>query len=422
MVKSLLLAGADVDVTDAVGRSPLSMASGLGGDLAITMMSNLLAAGACRNDGSLHNAARELNLQAMQILVEYRHDPDFPSPQHGGRSALGELCLHAADHRQLHGANEKLLERCMDFLMQKSDISVQSEGRSVLLLALASADPYTTTKVVLHADMWKHINAPFNQYADDQFTYSPTQYVERVLPPSDARPQLLALLRANRCRDVFYANAGPQPDDAAGLPPNVLEEEQGRKARLSRLATEDEDHARALARTRELASAQAQIWARQAELEEAHKQREHQADLAATQDRARAEEQAFAQALARRRAQQSHEMQHQQALTEAALRRAQQVGDAEMARDTARQARALQWERDLGNERTGNAAQLSSIRMREREETERVDNLADARVRERIREQRRLVESQSQLAANVGGAAAGAMGRGRQIGFVTEMD
>ena len=86
LVKSLLLAGAEVDVQDATGRSPLSMASNIGGELGVVMMGNLLAAGASRNDGSLHNAARELNLQAMQVLVEHGHDPDFPSPLHDGRT------------------------------------------------------------------------------------------------------------------------------------------------------------------------------------------------------------------------------------------------------------------------------------------------------------------------------------------------
>ncbi|KAG4220784.1 hypothetical protein PC116_g30737, partial [Phytophthora cactorum] len=198
IVKSLLLADAEVDVTDATGRSPLSMASSIGGDLAITIMSNLLAAGASRNDGSLHNAARELNLQAMQVLVEYRHDPDFPSPLHGGRSALGELCLHAADFGELTPRREKAMEKAINFLLQsESDITLQSDGKSVLLLALESSDPVTTTKILLRADMWRYINKPFNYFNDGKFTYSPTMYVQRVLPDSDHKPQLLALLKAN---------------------------------------------------------------------------------------------------------------------------------------------------------------------------------------------------------------------------------
>ena len=66
VAKLFLLAGAEADVTDVFGNSPLSMASAIGGELAVSMMSNLLAAGASKNDGSLHNAARELDIQASE--------------------------------------------------------------------------------------------------------------------------------------------------------------------------------------------------------------------------------------------------------------------------------------------------------------------------------------------------------------------
>ncbi|KAI2776722.1 hypothetical protein F4815DRAFT_332944 [Daldinia loculata] len=421
IVKSLLLADAEVDVTDATGKSPLSMASSIGGDLAITIMSNLLAAGASRNDGSLHNAARELNLQAMQVLVEYRHDPDFPSPLHGGRSALGELCLHAADFSEMTPRREKAMEKAINFLLQsESDITLQSDGKSVLLLALESTDPLTTTKTLLRADMWRYINKPFNYFNDGKFTYSPTMYVQRVLPDSDHKPQLLALLRANRGTDVYYSNSGPQPDDAIGMPTNIQLEEQERKARLTRLQKDNEDHTLAIQRNRELAAVQAQIWANQAELEEARKRRAHSADLSAIQDRARVEEELFNNAMRQQRARHVAEVKHQEALTHAGLTRAQALADAELAVEAQKQSRMLQWERDVGSERVGNANQLSSIRLREREELERLDQVADARLKSRIQEQRKLVDSQSTLAANIAGAGPRAQ---RQIGYVSgELD
>ncbi|ORY58032.1 uncharacterized protein BCR38DRAFT_413447 [Pseudomassariella vexata] len=419
IVKALLLAGAEVDVADVTGRSPLSMASAIGGDLAITMMSNLLAAGASRNDGSLHNAARELNLQAMQILVEYRHDPDFPSPQHGGRSALGELCLHTADSGEITAVREKTMEKAISFLLPISDITLQSEGKSVLILALESADPLTTTKVLLRADMWKYINKPFNHFTDGKFIYSPTQYVARVLPQSDTTPELIKLLKANRAVDVYYANSGPQPEDAVGMPSHVEQGEVERKARLARLERANEEHALAIQRNRELAAVQAQILADQAELEDARKKRSHNADLTAIQERALVEEELFTKALARQRAKQGQDIAHQHALTEVSLNRAQTVGDAELALETQRQQRMLEWERDLGNERVGNATQLSSIRLQEREEIERMDASADGRFKERIREQKKLVDSQTSLAANLGNGP----GARRQIGYVAgELD
>ncbi|KAI0109748.1 hypothetical protein F4814DRAFT_377783 [Daldinia grandis] len=421
IVKSLLLADADVDVTDATGRSPLSMASSIGGNLAITVMSNLLAAGASRNDGSLHNAARELNLQAMQVLVEYRHDPDFPSPLHGGRSALGELCLHGADSDEMTPHREKAMEKAINFLLQsESDITLQSDGKSVLLLALESTDPLTTTKILLRADMWRYINKPFNYFNDGKFTYSPTMYAQRVLADSDHKPQLLALLRANRGTDVYYSNSGPQPDDAIGMPTNIELEEQERKARLARLQKDNEDHTLAIQRNKELAAVQAQIWANQAELEEARKRRAHSVDLSAIQDRARVEEELFNSAMRQQRTRHTAEVKHQEALTHAGLTRAQALANAELAVEAQKQSRMLQWERDVGSERVGNANQLSSIRLREREELERLDQVADARLKNRIQEQRRLVDSQSTLAANIAGAGPRAQ---RQIGYVSgELD
>ncbi|KAI1491539.1 ankyrin repeat-containing protein [Biscogniauxia mediterranea] len=417
IVKSLLLAGAEVDVTDALGKSPLSMASAIGGELAIGMMSNLLAAGASRNDGSLHNAARELNLQAMQVLVEYQHEPDFPSPLHGGRSALGELCLHAADSGEITAIKEKAMEKAITFLLQSdSDISLQSEGKSVLLLAFESTDPISTTKVLLRAGMWKHINKSFNQYTDGKFTYSPTMYVQRVLPDSDHKSQLLTLLRANRGTDVYYANSGPQPDDAVGLPTFLQLEEQERKARLSRIQKDSEDHALAIQRNKELAAVQAQILAHQAELEAARRQRAHGADLAALRERAAAEEEMFNKAMRQQRAKQSADLQHEAALTQAGLARVQTLAEVEAETALQRQARMLTFERDLGSERVGNANQLSSIRLREREELERLEKGADARFRTRLLEQRKLVESQSVLAANLN---AGPPGARRQIGYVS---
>lgn len=422
LVKALLLAGAEVDIQDATGRSPLAMASAIGGDLGVMMMANLLAAGASKNDGSLHNAARELNIQAMQVLVEHNHDPDFPSPLHEGRSALAELCLHAAGFGKITPTREKQMEKAISFLISSgSDISLQSNGKSILLLALESADPVATTKVLLRAHMWRAINQPFNLYTDGNFTYSPTQYVERVLPTTnksfsssaanpELKPQLLALLRANRGTDVYYANTGPQPPDAKNLPAHLELEEQERRARQARLQTETEDHQRALQRARELAAAQDAIRERQTELEEAARRRALRADLGAAQARRAAEEESFNAALRLQRARQQADLSHREALARA---------------DRADAVQRLEWERELGGERVGHAAQLSSLRLREREDLERIERAADARVQERLREQRRLVESQSGLAERLGGGAGGdgsAGGAGlnrRQIGYIT---
>lgn len=417
LVKSLLLAGAEVDITDSLGNSPLSMASAVGGDLSIQIMSNLLAAGASKNDGSLHNAARDLNLQAIQVLMEYEHDPDFPSPIHGGRSALGELCRHAADHGPIAGTREKAMERAIEFLLKNdTDITLQIEGKTVLHLALESADPVTTTKVLLRAGMWKHVNKPFNQYSDGGFVYSPTMYAQRVLPESDHKTALITLLRSNRGTDVYYAQHGPQPDDAVGMPSHIQVEEQERRARADRQRKEAEEHLLAVQRSKELATVQQRIWADQAELEEARKKRSHMSDMSAMMERARVEEDNFNALLRQQRLKQNVEMSHQQALTKVSISRVKEVGEVEAGIETKNQARMLAWERDMGNERVGNASQLSSIRLREREEVDRFDKTADSRVKERLKEQKKLVDSQNQLVSTLG-RDGGPQGR-RQIGYV----
>ncbi|KAJ3565594.1 hypothetical protein NPX13_g7447 [Xylaria arbuscula] len=417
VAKLLLLAGAEADVTDVFGNSPLSMASAIGGELAVSMMSNLLAAGASKNDGSLHNAARELDIQAMQVLVKYSHDVDFPSPLHNGRTVLAELCLHATDSIQMSTSKEKAMERAIKFLMDcGTDIAIQSEGKSVLLLALESADPVTTTRVLLRAALWKDVNKPFNQYNDGKYTFSPTMYVQRVLRDSDHKTELLRLLRSNRCTDVYYANSGTQPDDAIGLPVHILRQEEERKLRLDRLREDDENHRIAIRRTKELAAVQADIWANQVELEEARKKRMHSSDLAALQERARVEENLFNATLRQQRAKQITDLQHQEDLTKASVTRTRAIGEAERAVEDQRQARLLEWERDIGNEKVGNANQLSSIRLREREDMEKFDKAAEGRFQSRLKEQKKLVDSQSMLAASLNSAPAGAR---RQIGYVS---
>ncbi|KAL2190248.1 hypothetical protein L209DRAFT_798394 [Thermothelomyces heterothallicus CBS 203.75] len=423
LVKSLILAGAEVDVVDATGNTPMTLATRIGGDLGISLMSSILAADPSINDGSLHNAARDLNLKAMQVLVEHGHDVDFPSTLHGGRSALGELCLNAAHAGPLTAAQEKQMEKAMAFLISKdSDLTIQSDGKSVLLLALHSADPIPTTRALLKVGLWKHVNKPYNHYTDGAYTYSATQYVARVLPCSDdLRPQLLQLLKANRAMDVYYANDGPQPKDAANLPPELLRAERERRAREERIAKENEEHAIALARTKEIAQIQNQIFMARAELEDARARRKQEDEMAALRERQAAEEAAFAAELQRRKAAREAAIAQEQRLTEAGLTRARLVAEAELEMEGKKREMMIRWERDMSRQKENDAKALSSIRIREREAIERLDAAADERATRRIAEQRRLVEGQTALAARLANGAGG-LDR-RQIGYVTgELD
>lgn len=401
LVGILLIAGADVDVVDGTGNTPMTMATQIGGDIGTSMMSKILAADPSKNDGSLHNAARDLNISTMQILLNFGHDPDFPSTLHGGRTALGELCLNAADSGPLTAAQEKQMERAMTLLLNSgTDTTIHSAGKSPLLLALHSSDPVPTTRALLKVGLWKSINSPAHHFTSSaNLVHSPTQYLLHALPPSPTTPQLLALLQANRATDVYYASSGPQPPDALNLPSDLLAAERARMARDELAARDAAAHELALSRANDLARAHTRILADRAALEDARRD----AETEALRARAAIEEQTFATALRRAQAEREAAAGHEQRLLEAGLTRARLVGEAEQ-----------EWE----SKRVANAREMSSMRLREREALERLEAAGDERVMRRLAEQKRLVQSQSALAAQLEGSGRGGAAR-PQIGYIT---
>lgn len=423
MVEALVLALADTDVADAEDNTPLSLATAIGGDLGNGMMSWLLSAGNSMNDGSLHNAARNLNLEAVKILIEKGHEPDFPSINHGGRSALGELCLNAAEAGPLSSSQEKKMEKVIAQLInQGSDLSVQdNEGRSILLLALHSADPLPITRALLKAGVWKTINSPDHQWKDEAYTYSPTQYLLRVVPPNRCphRSALLDLLKSYRCRDVYYANDGPQPEGAVNLPPELLRAERERRARNERIAKETEEHHIAIARTKEIATMQNKIFQARAELEDSRIRRQRDEEIEAVRNRQAVEEEGFAAELARRKAEREASMKHERQLLEAGLTRARLVSEAELEMEERKQGQTKAWEA----QRLQAAKQLSEVRVQERREMERIESASDARMVKRLGEHKKLVESQERLARSLNGAVPGGANGRRTVGYITgELD
>lgn len=413
VVKALLLDGADVDVTDFLGRSPLSMATDIGGDLAIEMMGSLLAAEPSRDDGSLHNAARELNLPAVKVLIQAGHDPDFPSPYHSGRSALGEVCLKGSDLGWVTAEREKAMQKVITFLVdQGSDLAIKSEGKSLLHLCFEARDPVATSRVFLKAGMWKYINKTLNQYTNDNLTYSPTMYVKKILPESDNKEQLLELLYSNRANDVFYANEGAQPEDAIGLPEDIKVQERARKARLGRMAEESEEFAVSLAHKRELASVEGQIWAQKAEMEDARRRKLQSEDLLTIRSRAQLEETLERTAHQRR-------ISEQRALTNSSVSRTKAIAAADLESDENRQRKVIEWENRANRERVDNARALSAIRVSEREEVERLERSAEERMGRRLEAQRQVIDSQERLAKRIA-TGPGGVDQRRQIGYVSE--
>lgn len=413
IVKLLLMEGADADATDYLDRSPLSMATDIGGNLASEMMGYVLAADPNPNDGSLHNVARSLNHAAVKVLLESGHDPDFPSTQHGGRSALGEVCLRGSTGQDLTPEREKAMGKVMTALVDAgSDVTIRSGDKSLLHLCFESANPVATTRVFLKVAMWKHINKPLNQYTSDGYTYSPTMYVSKVLPPFDAKEELLSLLYANRGVDVYYKNEGPQPEGATGLPEDLLVQERVRKARLERLTEESEDFKLSLARKRELANVENQIMAQKREMEDARRKKMHNDELVTMRSKAEMELSMDAAAHQRR-------MSQQRALADASNAHMRAAADAEVLAEDMRRRKMLEWENKANRERISNERALSAVRISEREELDRLDRSADDRLNKRLDAQKKLVESQDKLAKRLA-AGPGGVDQRRQIGFISE--
>lgn len=417
LVKLLLLQGAEVDVQDYLGRTPLFMATDIGGDTSVQMTSLLLAADPSRDDGSLHNAARDLNQAVVKILAQSGHDPDFPSPLHEGRSALAELCLHGSDNAEMGPDRERTMQKVMTFLIDsQSDLSIKSNDKSMLQLCFEAAEPIATTRCFLKSGMWKHINKPFNYHTANGYTYSPTMYIKKLLPQNDISASLLQILRSNRANDVYFALSGAQPDDAVGLPEDMAVQERVRKARLERLAEETQDFTMAMARKREIAAVEQKIIAQKAEMEDMRRRKLHNEDVAAVRSRGQLEESLASAAHARR-------MQEQHALADSSIGRTRALAAAELEAEEARRRKTLEWEAKLNTEKVENARALSSVRISERQEVERLDKDAEARLKGRMDAQRKLLESQEKLAKRLADGANGAVGVSdarRQIGYVTE--
>ncbi|EEP82301.1 predicted protein [Uncinocarpus reesii 1704] len=239
IVLKLIQHGADASRCDKDGRSSLLYATRKN---QIKSMRFLIEGGAAVDDGSLHEAARALNLDAIQLLLSYGHDPNFPSMLHDGRCAMANLCLCASDV----GLPVSRIRKAIDTLVSgKADLRDQSQGKPVLLHALDNPKSCVRiTTALLASGMWKIINDESNLYTADKSVYSPSMYIKKCLQksPREHAPQLLYILQAHGCKDVYYRLSGPQPPDMVNAPPEIAAEENRRQIRAKRLQEEEEDH------------------------------------------------------------------------------------------------------------------------------------------------------------------------------------
>jgi ankyrin repeat protein len=241
IVQTLLDAGADASMRDKFNRSALYYASSVSNISTV----QALAPYALKNDGSLHEAARCLQLDIATILVKHGHSPSFPSRLHQGRNALSELCLNG--HITTASQRSKVRQLISLFLDNGADplFKVRNE-KSAIILALDNAySALDILEALLETEIWENINDEKHLYRDSNgLWYSPLKYVELIPSPSRAaiRQDLIDILRDKSCSPRFYSESAIQPSGAIGIPPSVARLVDRQKEHELAIAHEKERH------------------------------------------------------------------------------------------------------------------------------------------------------------------------------------
>lgn len=229
----------------------------------------LLKAKSPLNDGSIHEAAKELHSEVVAALIKGKHHPDFPSSkeQHEGRTALQELCL-MCDGSKGSTKIEETIRALVDGKDKKANPLEKSRNKNALFLALDNPNPVPVTKALLDCAMWKHMTSEENVYIETdpetgtKYYFSPTVYVSRGFSqgPESENEQLLKLLVDKRGIDRFYAEEGAeQPPDACGMPQAIIDAEKKRSDREKKLREKELDHQMKLLHEKQAAELKAEI-------------------------------------------------------------------------------------------------------------------------------------------------------------------
>lgn len=227
IVSVLLSKNARPSSKDKEGRSALFYASRQGN---VGALNALLKKQASVNDGSLHEASRELHPDVVTALIKANHDINFTSitNDHGGRTPLQEMLLKSDGSKGgISRIEETIRALTKDKPLTEDDffLALNNPKPVPLIGALRTCGLYTA--ISSHMVKKIEVNSEFEYY------YSPTMYIHLGLTygPPDQRNGLISELRTFGVRDQFYARTKlRQPANSIGAPAVVVEWEEKRIA------------------------------------------------------------------------------------------------------------------------------------------------------------------------------------------------
>jgi hypothetical protein len=417
----LISKGANVTEADRDGVTPLNLASSMGNAV---IMDALLNADAETNDGSLHDVSRQLRGDAMRTLIKHGHEVDYPSDRHGGRSALAELCLKAADNDPTPA---KLEESISCLIANDADIRLQRRagpdvGKTIFHYALDSTNPLLILTVLLKM-MWKIIDEPTFLFNDKTYTYSLTKYVEKGLfgGPQDQKQDILDLLYNKNAVDRYWANdiSMPQPADYCGAPPHIEQEVQLQKAREKRRAEQREDILYTLNLKQMTVVKETELMGIQTEAEiqrDREKARVEREIISAREDTIlRLELHAESERERILTNKRLGEIRHQKQIGDVQINTQKQIREEAAERDRTNSMMQIEFlERKIGMENEGVSKRLA-IEGSAFQDQDRVLMRQHERELARLKTQKQLVESQTVLAGSFQNAGVNP----RQIGYIT---
>ncbi|KAI1780337.1 hypothetical protein F4818DRAFT_395403 [Hypoxylon cercidicola] len=241
VVQKLIKANADTLARDHRDRTALYYAAQAGN---LDVVKPLLKAKFRLNDGSLHEAARELHCDVVAALIKAGYSTGFPSsrPEHNGRTPIQELACKSDGTRSTLEIESTLIA------LKEGKLALLDkwQGKNPLFLALENS--YAVTLALLDIVMWPVINDEGNVFVDLDYDgkrlfFSPTMYMRFYWSQTSGYQQLERLLRTKHCVDRYYAELGAeQPVGAVGLPDDIAKEDRRIRAEAEKRQKREQEH------------------------------------------------------------------------------------------------------------------------------------------------------------------------------------